>query len=209
MSEATFFTIGEVAAMVGVSPHTIRAWERRHHVLTPERTASRQRRYTHEDVELLLQVKRAVSTRGLSLKIAVRAAQGTLNTPSEESASILQLPSSEPSWRSVIDVLPYLIAILGPDGAIVDANHWTARALGRTAQWLAGRSLLDFVEVADRSRAAAAWQPPFGRRFDCRVNLRTAAGSEAYAFDCWPLAQPGEPRLAVIGRPLDPDALSL
>jgi DNA-binding transcriptional MerR regulator len=209
MSEATFFTIGEVAAMVGVSPHTIRAWERRHHVLTPERTASRQRRYTHEDVELLLQVKRAVSTRGLSLKIAVRAAQGTLNTPAEESASILQLPSSEPSWRSVIDVLPYLIAILGPDGAIVDANQGTARALGRTTQWLVGRSLLDFVEVADRSRASAAWQPPFGRRFDCRVSLRTLAGSEAYTFDCWPLAQAGEPRLAVIGRPLDPDALSL
>jgi DNA-binding transcriptional MerR regulator len=200
MSEATFFTIGEVAALVGVSPHTIRAWERRHHVLTPERTASRQRRYTPEDVELLLQVKRAVSTRGLSLKIAVQAARGTLNAPSDDDASIVRIPSTEPSWRSVIDVLPYLIAILGPDGAIVDANQGTARALGRSTQWLAGRSLLDFVEVADRQRAAAAWQPPFGRRFDCRVHLRTAAGSEAYTFDCWPLAQAGEPRLAVIGR---------
>src|SRR5437879_3854588 len=100
MSEATFFTIGEVAAMVGVSPHTIRAWERRNHVLTPERTA-------------------------------------------------------------------------------------------------------------DRSRAAAAGPARFGRRVDLRVNLRPAAGSEAYAFDCWRLAQPGEPRLAVIGRPLDPDALPL
>ena len=84
----------------------------------------------------------------------------------------------------------------------MDANQGAVRALGRTTQWLAGRSLLDFVEVADRHRAAAAWQPPFGRRLDCRVNLRTTAGSEAYSFDCWPLAQAGEPRLAVIGRAL-------
>jgi len=202
MSDATFFTIGEVAAMVGVSPHTIRAWERRHHVLTPERTASRQRRYTPEDVELLLQVKLAVSTRGLSLKIAVQAARGTLSPPAEDDRAVVRIPSQELSWRSVIDVLPYLIAILGPDGAIVDANQGAVRALGRTTQWLAGRSLLDFVEVADRHRAAAAWQPPFGRRLDCRVNLRTTAGSEAYSFDCWPLAQAGEPRLAVIGRAL-------
>src|SRR5438309_8313801 len=182
MSEATFFTIGEVAAMVGVSPHTIRAWERRHHVLTPERTASRQRRYTPEDVELLLQVKRAVSTRGLSLKIAVQAARGTLNAHQEDDASIVRIPGAEPSWRSVIDVLPYLIAILGSDGTIVDANQGTARALGRTTQWLAGRSLLNFVEPADRTRAAAAWQQPFSRRFDCRVHLRTTSGSEAYSF---------------------------
>jgi DNA-binding transcriptional MerR regulator len=204
MSDATYFTIGEVAALVGVSPHTIRAWERRHHVLTPERTASRQRRYTPEDVELLLQVKRAVSTRGLSLKIAVQAARGTLTAHPEDDGSIVRIPTTEPSWRSVIDVLPYLIAILGPDGAIVDANQGTARAFGRTAQWLAGRSLLNFVEPADRPRAAAAWQPPFVRRFDCRVHLRTTAGSEAYSFDCWPLTQAGEARLAVIGRALDP-----
>ena len=202
MSDATFFTIGEVAQMVGVSAHTIRAWERRHHVLTPERTASRQRRYTPKDVELLLQVKRAVSMRGLSLKIAVRAAQGTLNAPSAD-PSIVGIPSSEPSWRAVIDVLPYLIAILGTDGAIVDANHGAARTLGRPTEWLAGRPLIDFVEVPDQPRAAAAWQPPFGRRFDCRVRLRTATGSEAYTFDCWPLAQAGEPRLAVIGRALE------
>ena len=207
MSEATFFTIGEVAVMVGVSPHTIRAWERRHHVLTPERTASHQRRYTPEDVELLLQVKRAVSTRGLSLKIAVQAARGTLDAHAEDDASVVRIPSGEPSWRSVIDVLPYLIAILGPEGAIVDANQGTAKALGRTAQWLAGRSLLNFVEPPDRPRAAAAWQQPFSRRFDCRVHLRTTSGSEAYSFDCWPLAQAGEPRLAVIGRTLDPGRL--
>jgi DNA-binding transcriptional MerR regulator len=203
MSDPTFFTIGEVAQMVGVSAHTIRAWERRHHVLTPERTASRQRRYTPEDVELLLQVKRAVSTRGLSLKIAVRAARGTLNAPTAADASVVRVPSSEPSWRAVIDVLPYLIAILGTDGAIVDANQGAARALGRGTEWLTGRSLLDFVEVPDQPRAALAWKPPFGRRFDCRVRLRTAAGSEAYTFDCWPLAQAGEPRLAVIGKALE------
>ena len=52
MTDLTF-SIGEVAAMLGISPHTIRAWERRHLMVTPTRTASGQRRYSSDDVDLL------------------------------------------------------------------------------------------------------------------------------------------------------------
>jgi PAS domain-containing protein len=202
MPEQTFLTISEVASMVGVSPHTIRAWERRHQVLTPARTSSRQRRYSPRDVELLLQVKRAVSTQGVSLKIAVRTAQGVLTRPPGglPGAPDGRQPGAEPSWRVVVDVLPYVIVVLGPDGAILDANQGACRTLGGMRESLLGRSLVDYVEPDDLGIATTVWQPPFGRRLDCRMRLRASLGGELYTFDSWPLVQAGEQRLAVIGR---------
>ena len=72
MSAHAEYTIGEVASMIGFSPHTIRAWERRHKILKPHRTPSGQRRYSVEDVELLREVINGVVVRGLTLKVAVR-----------------------------------------------------------------------------------------------------------------------------------------
>jgi MerR HTH family regulatory protein len=74
------FSIGDVAAIVGLSRHTIRAWERRYH-LQPARTPSGQRRYTADDVALLLQVKHAVAQHGLSLRLAFGSARGEVNVP--------------------------------------------------------------------------------------------------------------------------------
>lgn len=193
MEEQAVFTIGEVASVVGVSPHTIRAWERRHGLLTPQRTASRQRRYSPRDVELLLQVQKGVSAQGLPLKVAVQEALGMLARPADLGPA---------AWQTVVDVLPYLIVILGQDGSILDANQGAARTLGRSRDMLPGRSLLDFLDPEDRGPGAAVWLPPFSKRLDCRIRLRTAAGPELYTFDCWPLAQDGGQRLAVIGREL-------
>src|SRR3979490_1705582 len=52
------FSIGEVATLVGVSPHPIRAWERRQKVVAPRRTPSKQRRYSADEVEVLRRVRR-------------------------------------------------------------------------------------------------------------------------------------------------------
>src|ERR1700716_3830234 len=88
MSDQVLFSIGEVASIVGLSPHTIRAWERRHGLLRPRRTSSGQRRYTTDDMALLLQVKHAAARHGVSLKVAARSAQGELSVPA------LELPPS-------------------------------------------------------------------------------------------------------------------
>jgi len=50
--------IGEVASRLGVSTHTLRAWERRHGLIKPSRTQGEERRYSAEDVERLGLVKR-------------------------------------------------------------------------------------------------------------------------------------------------------
>ncbi len=52
--------IGAASRSSGVSPHTIRSWERRHHALAPYRSDAGGRLYTEADVQRLLLLRRAV-----------------------------------------------------------------------------------------------------------------------------------------------------
>lgn len=52
--------IGAVSRASGVSPHTIRSWERRHHALAPSRSDAGGRLYTDADVQRLLLLRQAV-----------------------------------------------------------------------------------------------------------------------------------------------------
>src|SRR5439155_567445 len=74
-----------------VTPHTIRAWERRYALPLPARDRGGQRRYTAEDVELLLRISHAVTVRGHSLKLASLEAQGLLT---DEVADFGNLPAA-------------------------------------------------------------------------------------------------------------------
>ena len=103
MSAAAEFTIGEVASMIGFSPHTIRAWERRHKILKPHRTPSGQRRYSVEDVELLREVINGVVVRGLTLKVAVRAAHGAVSVPTAEDGPAAASRSDTAAVRGGLD----------------------------------------------------------------------------------------------------------
>lgn len=49
-----------VARRTGLTAHTIRAWERRHAALSPQRTATNRRLYSDADVERLILLRRAV-----------------------------------------------------------------------------------------------------------------------------------------------------
>jgi DNA-binding transcriptional MerR regulator len=51
-----FYTIGEAARAVGVSPSTLRRWEMQHQI-TPRRVANGQRIYTEADVTRLRSLK--------------------------------------------------------------------------------------------------------------------------------------------------------
>lgn len=210
---AADYTIGEVAAMIGFSPHTIRAWERRHKLLKPFRTASGQRRYTSEDIELLREVINGVVVRGLTLKVAVRAARGDVSVHAGDRASANghaeaplafvgpavgeELPAP---WRAVADFLPMLIAILDEHGAILDANVRLASATGCVREQLQGRRLLDFVDPYDRAKAVTAFRPPFQRRRGWELNLRLPGGEAIYAFDCLPIRSGARQLLIVIGQ---------
>jgi len=50
------YPIGTVASLTGVNPVTLRAWERRHGLFEPIRTASGRRLYRHDDIVLISRV---------------------------------------------------------------------------------------------------------------------------------------------------------
>lgn len=52
------YNIGAVARLTQIHPETIRVWERRHQLVTPQRSDTGRRFYSDEDVERLLLVKR-------------------------------------------------------------------------------------------------------------------------------------------------------
>jgi PAS domain-containing protein len=212
MTAQAEYTIGEVAAMIGFSPHTIRAWERRHKILKPHRTPSNQRRYSVEDIDLLREVINGVVVRGLTLKVAVRAAHGSVTVPSAddgpatatrpEAALVLGGPAdADVPWRAVADFLPELIAVLDEDGGVVDANVALASAAGRLREQLRGVRFVDFADPYDRAKAVTAFRPPLVRRKGWELNLRLPSGAGGlYSFDCLPIRFGERPLLIVMGR---------
>lgn len=57
---AASFSIQAVAERTGLTPHVIRAWERRYRAIEPERSAGRQRLYSESEIERLVMLGRAV-----------------------------------------------------------------------------------------------------------------------------------------------------
>ena len=202
--------------MVGLTPHTIRAWEKRYRALTPRRTAANHRRYTMDDVELLRRVRQGVSLNGLSLRLAVLRAQGELPEPEIEMVPTASLPADgvdqpeeQAPWRAMADLSPTLMLILTPGGRIVDANIAFARAAGVVRGSLRGGRFADLVDPHDRAKAVKAYRPPLQQRRSWELNLRTKMVSGMYSFDCWPLRRGERWLLGLIGRDLSGSGLEL
>ena len=205
MAGDDLYTVGEVATLLGVSPHTVRAWEQRHQIVSPVRTSSNQRRYRAEDVELLRDVKRATERYGLSLRVAFQAVSGLQVIDTRISKKALgrspRLPRSsrQTIWRGVADVLPHLIFLLDPDGKIVEANIVAARVFGVTLQQLHGRAFADLADPFDRAKAVLLFRPRPRAVDNWELNLATAEGSRLYSFRTWTVVRGDETRLAMVG----------
>jgi DNA-binding transcriptional MerR regulator len=66
--EKSYFSIGEVAEMLGVSASLIRFWETEFDSLQPRKTRKGNRMYSKTDVELLRTIYHLVKERGYTLK---------------------------------------------------------------------------------------------------------------------------------------------
>lgn len=51
-----FYSIGEFSRLCGINATTLRAWQRRYGLLTPQRTEGGHRMYTDDDVRLALKI---------------------------------------------------------------------------------------------------------------------------------------------------------
>ncbi|MCB1230095.1 MAG: MerR family transcriptional regulator [Verrucomicrobiae bacterium] len=65
------FGIGAVSRLTGISPHVLRIWERRYEVVEPDRSESRHREYSRDDVRRLSLVK-ALVDHGHSIRHVAR-----------------------------------------------------------------------------------------------------------------------------------------
>ncbi len=213
MVDTLSLTIGELASMVGISTDTIRAWERRHALLSPHRTVTGHRRYGMEDVETLRRVRQNVAARGLSLKLAIAEAQGLLveSAVSVPEPSVVDVASgrSEAPWRAVADLLPNVVCIVDATGEIIDTNMAFARMAGVLRLELRGMRFLDLVEPANRAKAVRLYKPEPQRRRGWELNLRTRTVSGLFAFDSYVMPTMTSAFIVLIGRDLSSSGLEL
>lgn len=139
--------IGEVARRVGVSPHTLRAWQRRHGVMPSAVTDGGQRRYSDADVSRLLQIRRLVQN-GLSVQAAVDAT----GTPPPPATSTSPTPTGLASPGCALEALP-------SDAVDVAALRASVAALRRIVHARSDGDLVaalaSFIETAGGSTGPA------------------------------------------------------
>lgn len=70
LPDVPVFTIKKVSSQTGIRPVTLRAWERRHEVLNPQRAGNRYRLYSERDVAILRWLKNRIDE-GISISSAV------------------------------------------------------------------------------------------------------------------------------------------
>jgi PAS domain-containing protein len=205
-SELTF-SIGEVAAMLGISPHTIRAWERRHLMVKPARTRSGQRRYTGDDVELLKQVKHERHVHGLSMRVATMTAQGLI-VPQDGGGGWAAAQVADRAemgadpQRTMLNLISEVVVVLDADGRVAYANTAFVRFCDVLRGKLRGRQFADFVDPFDRAKAVQTYQAPLRQRRGWELNLRAARRRALFSFDCWPVEFPEGLQIVLVGRDL-------
>ena len=97
-SEDPKYTIKAVASQTGIRPVTLRAWERRHEVLTPYRSDNRYRLYSDRDIAVLRWLKNRVDN-GISISNAVSELRA-LATKDVWPEAVPTVPTRQPGAHS-------------------------------------------------------------------------------------------------------------
>jgi PAS domain S-box-containing protein len=191
--EPTELSIGEVAAIVGIQPHTLRAWERRYRLVQPHRTPRNQRRYTVEDVALLSRIKETLggSSRSIGRVAASQMSAIEASMPAVGSGALSV-------WRVALDLVPAPVLLLSSRGRIVDVNDAAARQMGMPREELRRRHFKELIAPRDQRRASLVYGVPMMQRYGFRLGLRSATRTTSLQFDCWPVRASRDRRLMVL-----------
>ena len=117
------FTIGEAAAIVGVTTHVIRSWERRLSLDLNHRTTSNQRRYWIEDIQRFIAIRRFHETDGLPLVESAARAMADRQAPASVQSVGQQPAPLDAFWAALSDTLPELLLVIDGSGTIAAANE--------------------------------------------------------------------------------------
>ncbi|HEX6248469.1 MAG TPA: DICT sensory domain-containing protein, partial [Nocardioidaceae bacterium] len=150
----TGFSIQELASRTGLTPNVLRAWENRYGFPAARRTAAGHRRFTDDDVRLVLEVLRS-REQGLPLRLAISSALGRqrhTHAASAHGALIREFPelAHRRFSRSALVAVSRALEdetlasgerrlILGAfqQGHRYEASHARWEELARTAAWCA------------------------------------------------------------------------
>jgi PAS domain S-box-containing protein len=142
------FSIGKLAQLTGFNPMVLRAWERRHGILLPERLESGQRRYTLEDLTVLQNVRLLLDE---GLKIGEIARRGRKSLEVGASAAPLPALRSAPAedyldgrhpdiaW-AVLEALPLAVIVTDTQGRVRWVNRGVPTLCGYDLAELHGLS---------------------------------------------------------------------
>lgn len=171
------YTVKQVAALTGVSPATLRAWERRYTVVEPERTASKYRLYDDDDVARLSRMAELVAAgtpASLAAEEVTRSAPlgGGGSTPADQASPATGRPSEDQLVEAARSLDPEMLDrtldegfALGSFEQVVDS--WLMPSLTQIGvAWTEGR--LDvagehFVSGAVHRRLSHSFEAAGGR----------------------------------------------
>jgi PAS domain-containing protein len=205
VSAGLTFAIGEVAAMLALSPHTIRTWERRYTLPGPRRRASGHRRYTMEEIDLLRRVKNQRLSDMRSMRLIVASVSGEVERdgPSTSAPPPVRAAggADEAIWRTAVDRLGCVALVLDERGRVIDCSAPFAAAVGEKREQVLGARFADFVDAYDRAKAARLFRNPATRR-GWELNVVTSRTRAMYAFDSFPVRVAGRLLVLLLGRRL-------
>ena len=100
-TESSTYKIGKVSRLTGVSPDTLRIWERRYKAVVPQRSDSGGRLYSSEDIARLKLMKSLVDA-GDSISSVAGLSREALETRSSESQESLVPQTPDGPFRITV-----------------------------------------------------------------------------------------------------------
>jgi MerR family transcriptional regulator, light-induced transcriptional regulator len=158
------FPIRVLASITGVSPTTLRAWERRYGLVRPARTAKGHRLYTHQHVEI---VRRAMAM--VERGVAISQVRGILDAE----PGIRETGRAKGPWRAYQEQM--VAAIVAFDEVELDRNYELAlsvHAIDTTTQRLILPLLAHLGERWSRVQGAVAEEHFFASYLRSKLGAR-------------------------------------
>jgi MerR family transcriptional regulator, light-induced transcriptional regulator len=177
------YPLRTVSRLTGLSPELLRAWESRHAIVRPFRTAGGTRRYSAADLERLLLVKAAVDAGNRIGKVAkMDATELQSRAANEAGQSSADLDSIIKAFEKLDDAaaqrwLSIQLATLGPTRFAREIAIPLMTEIGQ--RWADGRMGIASEHLASgllRSLLGSALQPTASSVLSPRVVFATPAG---------------------------------